>query len=49
MIVISGREISENHIPYVIAEISANHNGSIKRAKQSITDRKFKPPTTRKW
>lgn len=36
MIVISGREISENHIPYVIAEISANHNGSIERAKQSI-------------
>jgi N-acetylneuraminate synthase len=36
MIVISGREISENHKPYVIAEISANHNGSIQRAKQSI-------------
>lgn len=36
MIVVSGREISENHKPYVIAEISANHNGSIERAKQSI-------------
>lgn len=36
MIIISGREISENHKPYVIAEISANHNGSIERAKQSI-------------
>lgn len=36
MMVISGREISENHKPYVIAEISANHNGSIERAKQSI-------------
>lgn len=36
MIVISGREISENHAPYIIAEISANHNGSIERAKKSI-------------
>ena len=36
MIVISGREVSENHPPYVIAEISGNHNGSIERAKLSI-------------
>jgi len=36
MIEILGRKIWENHKPYVIAEISANHNGSIERAKQSI-------------
>ena len=36
MIVISGREISENHKPYVIAEISANHNGSIELAKDPL-------------
>ena len=36
MINISGRQISENNPPYVIAEISANHNGSLERAKLSI-------------
>lgn len=36
MIHISGRQISENNPPYVIAEISANHNGSLERAKLSI-------------
>ncbi len=33
---IKGREISSNLPPYVIAEVSANHNGSIARAKQTI-------------
>ncbi|AMW35596.1 pseudaminic acid synthase [Haematospirillum jordaniae] len=36
MLIISGREVSEHQPPYVIAEISANHNGSLERAKLSI-------------
>lgn len=35
-IYIAGREISENMPPYIIAELSANHNGDIERAKQLI-------------
>ena len=34
--VINSREISSNHSPYIIAEVSANHNGSIIRAKETI-------------
>lgn len=37
---IEGREISENQPPYIIAELSANHNGSIKRALESIKSAK---------
>ena len=33
---INGRIISRQHSPYIIAEISANHNGSIDRAKKTI-------------
>ena len=33
---INGRIISKNHPPYLIAEISANHNGSIENAMQTI-------------
>lgn len=33
---INGREISQAMPPYIIAEVSANHNGSIVRAKQTI-------------
>ena len=33
---INGREIGLNRPPYIIAELSANHNGSLKRAKLSI-------------
>ena len=35
-IFIDGRELSDNCPPYIIAEISANHNGSIERAFETI-------------
>tara|TARA_Y100000589_G_scaffold103791_1_gene98100 strand:- start:907 stop:1959 length:1053 start_codon:yes stop_codon:yes gene_type:complete len=33
---INGRKIGNNHPPYIIAEMSANHNGSIDRALETI-------------
>lgn len=33
---VDGRVINQNHPPYIIAELSANHNGSLDRALQSI-------------
>ena len=36
MIQINNRKIGESFYPYIIAELSANHGGSIERAKQSI-------------
>lgn len=33
---IKGREIGPNHPPYIIAELSANHNGSLERALQTM-------------
>jgi pseudaminic acid synthase len=35
-ICINGREIGSGHPPYIVAELSANHNGSIERAFKSI-------------
>jgi len=36
MFKIDSRQISSNHPPYIIAELSANHNGSIEKAKDTI-------------
>ena len=35
-LVINGREISQNKPPFIVAEISANHNGSLERAINTI-------------
>tara|TARA_B100000427_G_C15371025_1_gene534358 strand:- start:461 stop:631 length:171 start_codon:yes stop_codon:yes gene_type:complete len=35
-IFINGRELSNDQRPFIIAEISANHNGSIDRALETI-------------
>jgi pseudaminic acid synthase len=37
---INGREISSKNTPYIIAEISANHNGSLENAMKLITEAK---------
>ena len=36
MITLNGRAISPDHSPYIIAELSANHNGSLERALKTI-------------
>ena len=33
---IANRKIGHSYPPYIIAEMSANHNGSIDRAKETI-------------
>ena len=37
---INNRVISKENTPYIIAELSANHNGSIERAFESIKEAK---------
>ena len=37
LIKIKDRDIGENQPPYIIAELSANHNGSLDRALQTIS------------
>ncbi|WP_272674279.1 MULTISPECIES: pseudaminic acid synthase [unclassified Providencia] len=39
-ICINGRKIGPNHPPYIIAELSANHNGDINRAFQIMEEAK---------
>ncbi|HEY2981143.1 MAG TPA: N-acetylneuraminate synthase family protein, partial [Anaerolineales bacterium] len=36
VIIINGRPIGRQHPPYVVCEISANHNGSLERAVKTI-------------
>ena len=38
---VNNRNISVNAPPYIIAELSANHNGSIEKAKESIKAAKY--------
>ena len=40
MFSINGVEISKNKKPFLVAELSANHDGSIDRAKQTISEKK---------
>lgn len=37
---IEGRKIGTGYAPYIIAELSANHNGSLERALQTISEAK---------
>ena len=39
-VTIDGRQIGPDHPPYIIAELSANHNGSIERALETMDEAK---------
>ena len=40
-IIIAGRKIGRNYPPYIIAEMSANHNGLIQNATKIIDQAKL--------
>ena len=40
MITINGQNIGNKFPPYIIAELSANHNGSLELAKETILSAK---------
>ena len=42
MFAIDGRKIGKGEPPYIIAELSANHNGSLDRALRTITEAKHR-------
>ena len=43
---IEGREISSGHPPYIIAELSANHNGKLQSALDTISEAKARGADT---
>ena len=48
-IILDGRAIGEKYTPYVIAELSANHNGKLQKTIDSITKAKACGADAVKW
>jgi sialic acid synthase SpsE len=46
-IVINGRRIGPSHPPYVVCELSANHNGELERAIRMLETARRRPARTR--